>query len=54
MRKENPMMCLIMMVTFVIGTFGLAKADFTFGDRVHKSARRLWRRGHLDLPARVA
>jgi len=31
-NKRNPMMCLTMMVALLIGTFGLAKADFTFGD----------------------
>ena len=31
-NKRNPIMCLAMMAAFLIGTFGFAKADFTFGD----------------------
>jgi len=31
-NKTNLMMCLTMVAVFSIGTFGLGKADFTFGD----------------------
>jgi len=31
-NKRNPIMCLAMMAAFLIGTCGLTKADFTFGD----------------------